>query len=68
MFTTKGIDAIASVTELRSKTAELLDATKGRKQGVLVQRNNEPAAVLLSYERYMELIEMEAKRRKKKSK
>jgi len=68
MFTTKGIDAIASVTELRSKTAELLDATKGRKHGVLVQRNNEPAAVLLSYDRYMELIEMEAKRRKKKSK
>ena len=68
MFTTKGIDAIASVTELRSKTAELLDATKGRKQGVLVQRNNEPAAVLLSYDRYMELIETEAKRRKKKSK
>lgn len=66
MFTTKGIDAIASVTELRSKTAELLDATKGKAQGILVQRNNEPAAVLLSYERYMELIETEAKRKKKK--
>ena len=68
MFTTKGIDAIASVTELRSKTAELLDATKGRTHGVLIQRNNEPAAVLLSYERYMELIDLEEKRRKKKSK
>ena len=68
MFTTKGIDAIASVTELRSKTAELIDQTKGRQHGVLVQRNNEPAAVLLSYERYMELIEMEEKRGKKKSK
>ena len=68
MFTTKGIDAIASVTELRSKTAELIDQTKGRKHGILVQRNNEPSAVLLSYERYMELIELEAKWRKKKSK
>ena len=66
MFATKGIDAIASVTELRSKTAELIDATRGKTHGILVQRNNEPAAVLLSYDRYMELIELEAKGSKKK--
>ena len=68
MFTTKGIDAIASVTELRSKTAELIERARGQRQGILVQRNNEPAAVLLSYERYMELVELEAKRRRKKAK
>ena len=66
MFTTKGIDAIASVTELRSKTSELIEQARGRRQGILVQRNNVPAAVLLSYERYMELIEAEAKRKKKR--
>lgn len=67
MFTTQGLDAIASVTELRSKTAELIEQTRGRRQGILVQRNNEPAAVLLSYERYMELIEGEAKRKSKET-
>ena len=66
MFTTKGIDAIASVTELRSKTSELIERAQGQRQGILVQRNNEPAAVLLSYARYMELVELEGKRKKKK--
>ena len=65
MFTTKGIDAIASVTELRSKTAELIGQAKGR-HAILVQRNNEPSAVLLSYERYMELVAIEAGRKRKK--
>ena len=55
MYTTKGIEAIATITELRSKTSTLIEKSKDF-QGIMIQKNNEPYAVLLSYERYMELI------------
>lgn len=55
MYTTKGIEAVATITELRSKTSELVDESKNY-QGIMIQKNNEPIAVLVSYKKYMELI------------
>jgi prevent-host-death family protein len=55
MFHTKGIEAIATITELRSKTSTLIDRAK-EYQGIMIQKNNEPYAVLLSYDKYLELI------------
>lgn len=55
MYTTKGIEAIATITELRSKTSSLIEKSKNYR-GIMIQKNNEPYAVLLSYDRYMELI------------
>jgi prevent-host-death family protein len=55
MYTTKGIEAVATITELRSKTSTLIDRAKDYR-GIMIQKNNEPYAVLLSYDTYMELI------------
>ena len=63
MYHTKGIEAIATVTELRSKTSQLLEYARATDRGVLIQKNNEPYAVLLSYNKYLELIGEEAPRK-----
>ena len=57
MYKTKGIESIATITELRSKTSELVDYAREAKKGVLIQKNNEPYAVLLSFEQYEELVD-----------
>ncbi len=62
MYTTRGIEAIATITELRSKTSELVEKAKGLTTGIMIQKNNEPYAVLVSYERYIELLEGQKKR------
>lgn len=59
MYTTSGVDAVATITELRSNTSELIEHVRESKQGVLIQKNNEPYAVLLDWESYQEI----AKRR-----
>ena len=63
MFITNGIEAIATITELRSKTSELVNRAHGISTGIMIQKNNEPYAVLVSYDRYLELIQGEKKRR-----
>lgn len=55
--TPKGINAIATITELRSKTSELVAEAERSSQGVLVVKNNDPYAVLVSYDRYTELLD-----------
>lgn len=60
MYLTKGIDAIATITELRSNTSELVEYAKKIDRGVLIQKNNEPYAVLISYELYEKLLDAEA--------
>jgi prevent-host-death family protein len=66
MYVTRGIEAVATVTELRSQTSSLIDQTKGLKTGIMIQKNNEPEAVLLSYDRYLELFAAMEKQSKKK--
>lgn len=55
MYTTQGIEAIATVTELRSKTSALIEQAKELKTGIMIQKNNEPEAVLVSYDLYQKM-------------
>jgi len=67
MYSTKGIEAVATITELRSKTSELVEHAKEIDRGILIQKNNEPYAVLISYDLYIELLKIsEAAGRKRK--
>lgn len=52
MYNTEGINTIATITELRSDTSELIEHVRKTKSGVLIQKNNEPYAVLLDWETY----------------
>ena len=61
MYNTRGIEAIATVTELRSRTSSLIDQAGKLKTGIMIQKNNEPVAVLVDYKKYMKLYEMEQK-------
>lgn len=56
MYSTRGIEVVATITELRSKTSELVEKAKNIESGILVQKNNEPYAVLISYELYDRLL------------
>ena len=55
MYNTEGVDAIATITELRSETSELIDHVRTTKTGVLIQKNNEPYAVLIDWDVYKEI-------------
>lgn len=57
MYTTTGVDAIATITELRSKTSELLDHVRDTKTSILIQKNNEAYAVLIDWETYQNLLD-----------
>ncbi len=66
MYSTRGIEAVATITELRSKTSELVEHAKEIEHGVLIQKNNEPYAVLISYELYLKLLALEEETTSKK--
>lgn len=55
MYSTEGVDSIATITELRSETADLIDHVRKTKRGVLIQKNNEPHAVLIDWETYRKI-------------
>jgi prevent-host-death family protein len=59
MYSTTGIDAIATITELRSNTSELLDQVRENRTRVLIQKNNEAFAVLIDWDTYQKLVEGE---------
>lgn len=61
MYSTRGIELVATVTELRSKTSELIEQAKKIDSGILIQKNNEPYAVLISYDLYIQLLEAQEK-------
>lgn len=65
MYSTEGIEAVATITELRSDTSGLVEQAKKMKSGILIQKNNDPYAVLISYDLYKELIGLRDKKRKK---
>lgn len=56
MYSTRGINVVATITELRSRTSELVESAKEIDSGILIQKNNEPYAVLISYELYDKLL------------
>lgn len=55
MYNTEGVDSIATITELRSETSDLVERVKRAKNGVLIQKNNEPNAVLIGWETYRKI-------------
>ena len=55
MYKVSAVDAVATITELRAKTSEVLEYVSKKKVGVLIQKNNEPCAVLLDWETYQEM-------------
>lgn len=57
MYHTEGVDAVATITELRADTTDLLDQVAHHTNGILVQRNNRPQAVLLPWKTYIQLTE-----------
>lgn len=65
MYSTRGIEAVATVTELRSRTSALIDQAKGLKTGIMIQKNNEPEAVLIGYELYLDLFAAHNDKKKK---
>ncbi len=66
MYSTQGIEAVATITELRSKTAEIVEHARTLDRGILIQKNNEPHAVLVSYELYKKLLQANAAQSGKK--
>ena len=57
MFPTHGARRIASITELRSNTSDLIDAANETGEPILIQRNNRLVGVLLGEEQYEALRE-----------
>lgn len=57
MYNTEGVDAVATITELRSATSDLIDNVQSKNNGVLIQKNNEPHAVLISWKTYKAIKE-----------
>ena len=55
MYEISGVKAIATITELRSETSELLDYVREAQKGLLIQKNNEPFAVLLDWETFQKM-------------
>jgi prevent-host-death family protein len=57
MYNTEGVDAVATITELRSETSDLIEQVQSTNNGVLIQKNNEPHAVLISWDVYRAIKE-----------
>jgi len=57
MYNTEGVDSIATITELRSETADLINSVRKSRRGILIQKNNEPHAVLIDWEMYKKIKE-----------
>ncbi len=64
MYSTEGIEAVATITELRSDTSGLVEQAKKMKSGILIQKNNDPYAVLISYDLYKELSTLRDRKKK----
>lgn len=54
--TPKGVTTVATITELRNDTTEVIDETEESGQGVMIVKNSSPRAVLVSFDRYSELV------------
>lgn len=55
MYKTEGVDAVATITEVRSQTSELIEQVQTSNRGIMIQRNNEPQAVLISWKLYQKI-------------
>lgn len=55
--TPESIHSIATVTELRSNTSEVIETAEASGEAVLIVKNNEPYAVVMGFDRYMRLTD-----------
>lgn len=55
--TPESIHSIATITELRSNTSEVIKTAETSEEGVLVTKNNAPYAVLVSFDHYVSLVD-----------
>ena len=55
MYQTEGVDTVTTITELRTQTTEMIDLVQESHEGVMIQRNNKPEAVLISWELYKQI-------------
>lgn len=55
MYTTEGVSAVATITELRAETSELVEHVQKSGREVMIQKNNEPQAVMISWETYLKI-------------
>lgn len=56
MYEIQGVDSIATISELRAHTSDVLAHVRDQGEAVLVQRNNDPFAVLIDWDRYRQLM------------
>ena len=56
MFPTYSTHQVSSVTELRQDTNDILNHADTTGEAILIQRNNDPVAVLLSVDAYKRLL------------
>lgn len=54
--TPEGIIKVATITELRTSAPEMIDEAEETGQGILISKKNSPCAVVLSFDRYDELV------------
>jgi len=57
MFSVTSSFEIANISELRTKSSELIRKIAAKKR-IIVTRNNEPSMVILNYDEYQELIDL----------
>lgn len=55
MYNTEGVEAIASITEPRANTAELIQHVQQSGKGVRIQKNTLPCAVLIDCALYQKI-------------
>ena len=55
MYNISGVGAVATITELRTSTSELVEHVRDTQTSVLIQKNNEPYAVLLDWKTYQKM-------------
>jgi len=55
MYTTEGVSAVATITELRAETSELVEHVQKSGREVMIQKNNEPQAVMISWDTYLKI-------------
>jgi prevent-host-death family protein len=58
MYSTYGAHQITSVTELRQDTNDIIEHAEDTGEAILIQRNNEPIAILLSIATYKEYLQL----------
>ena len=56
MYSTRGIDQVATITELRTNTNDLLRFANETDEGILIARNSEPQGVLVGLEQYRAFV------------